>query len=148
MDYSKERQELHDALRDDLFKRQLSNSEMLDKAILSLSSAGIGVSLLFLKSKDPQETTQIVDSYLLHLSWGDFLLAVVFTLVSFLVSQYAIKKQLKLNRQYYLERKENVINQKNHLAWITFLLSHLSVGSYIGAVYLMVEFLKRNVIGG
>ena len=39
MDYSKERQELHDALRDDLFKRQLSNSEMLDKAILSLSSA-------------------------------------------------------------------------------------------------------------
>ena len=146
MDY-KERQELHDALRDDLFKRQLSNSEMLDKAILSLSSAGIGVSLLFLKSKGTPDITQVVDVHFLHLSWGAFLLAVVFTLVSFLVSQYAIKKQLKLNKQYYLEGKEDVINQSNHFAWITFLLSHLSVGSYIGAVYLMVAFLKRNVIG-
>lgn len=79
----KEHQELHDALRDDLFKRQLSNSETLDKAILSLSSAGIGVSLLFLKTKGSQEMTQVADVYFLHWSWGGFLFAIVWTLVSF-----------------------------------------------------------------
>ena len=145
---TEERQKLHDALRDDLFKRQLSNSEMLDKAILSLSSAGIGVSLLYLKSKDEQDMANLADVGFLHWSWVGFLLTIVCTLASFLISQYAIQKQLKLNKQYYLEGKENVINKRNHLAWITFLLSHLSVGFYIGSVYLMVEFLKRNITGG
>ena len=41
-----ERKKLHDALRDELFKRQLSNSENLDRAILMLSSAGLGFSLV------------------------------------------------------------------------------------------------------
>ena len=145
---NKERQELHDALRDDLFKRQLSNSEMLDKAILSLSSAGIGVSLVFIKTKGAEDNFQFVNLHFLHWSWMAFLFAIVITLISFIVSQYAIKKQLKRNKQYYLEYKEEVIKKKNHLAWITFLLSHLSVLFYIGAVYFMVEFLRRNIIGG
>ena len=144
---TEERQKLHNDLRDDLFKRQISNSEMLDKAILSLSSAGIGVSLLFLKSKGEQGIANVADVGFLHWSWFGFLLTITCTLVSFLVSQYAIQKQLKLNGQYYLEGKEEVIQKKNHFAWITFLLSHLSVAFYIGSVYLMVEFLKRNIIG-
>jgi hypothetical protein len=41
-----ERKKLHDSLRDELLKRQLSNSENLDRAILMLSSAGLGLSLL------------------------------------------------------------------------------------------------------
>ena len=69
---TEERQKLHDALRDDLFKRQLSNSEMLDKAILSLSSAGIGVSLLYLKSKDEQDMANLADVGFLHWSWVGF----------------------------------------------------------------------------
>ena len=142
-----ERQKLHDALRDDLFKRQISNSEMLDKAILSLSSAGIGVSLLFLKSKNEKDIANLADIGFLHSSWIGFLLAIVCTLVSFIVSQYAIQKQLKLNRQYYLEGKEEVIKKKNPYAWIIFPLSHLSVLFYIGSVFLMVEFLRRNFIG-
>ena len=145
---NKERQELHDALRDDLFKRQLSNSELLDKAILSLSSAGIGVSLVFIKTKGADDTPQILNLQFLHWSWTAFLSAIVITLVSFLISQYAIKKQLKRNRQYYLEYKEDVINQKNHFAWITFLLTHLSVLFYIGAVWFMIKFLKTNILGG
>lgn len=145
---TEEHRKLHDDLRDDLFKRQISNSEMLDKAILSLSSAGIGVSLLFLKSKNEQNIANLSDVGFLHWSWIGFLVAIICTLVSFLVSQYAIQKQLKLNSQYYLEGKKDVIKKKNYFAWITFLLSHLSVAFYIGSVYFMVKFLKSNVIGG
>ena len=34
--------------RDELLKRELSNSQILDKAILALSSAGLGLSLAFI----------------------------------------------------------------------------------------------------
>ena len=42
-----------------------------------------------------------------------FGLAIISTLVSFFVSQSGIKKQLELNRQYYLENKEEAIDQRN-----------------------------------
>ena len=145
-----EHQRLHDALRDDLFKRQLSNSETLAKAILSLSSAGLGLSLLFLKysGKSDLEAIKVVDVHLLYWSWGAFFLTIVFTLVSFVTSQIGIKKQLKLNQRYYLERDEKVIKEKNWWALFTPLLSYSSVGSYIVALYLTVKFVKRNTIGG
>ncbi len=145
---TEEHQKLHDDLRDDLFKRQISNSEMLAKAILSLSSAGIGVSLLFLKSKNEQDVVNLVNVNFLHWSWGGFLSAIICTLVSFFVSQYAILRQLKLNRLYYLEGREEVIKKKNYLNWGTFFLDHLSVVFYIGSVYFMVKFLMKNIIGG
>ena len=145
---TEEHQKLHDALRDDLFKRQISNSEMLAKAILSLSSAGIGVSLLFLKSKNEQDAVNLVNVNFLHWSWVGFLSAIICTLVSFFVSQYAILRQLKLNRLYYLEGREEVIKKKNYLNWGTFFLDHLSVAFYIGSVYFMVKFLMKNLIGG
>lgn len=46
----------------------LSNSQMLDKAILSLSSAGLGVSLAFIKNVVPLD--KATNLYLLYLSWG------------------------------------------------------------------------------
>ena len=146
-----EHQRLHDALRDDLFKRQLSNSETLAKAILSLSSAGLGLSLLFLKysgKSDLDAIEKVVDVHLLYRSWGAFFLTIGLTLVSFVTSQIGIKKQLKLNQRYYLERDEKVIKEKNWWALFTPLLSYSSVGSYIVALYLTVEFVKRNTIGG
>lgn len=146
-----EYQRLHDALRDDLFKRQLSNSETLAKAILSLSSAGLGISLLFLRysgKSNLEAIENVVDLHLLYRSWLAFLLTIVITLVSFVTSQVGIKKQLKLNRKYYLDREEKFINQKNWWAWLTPFLSYSSVGVYIYALYLTIEFVKRNTIGG
>ena len=48
-----ERQKLHDELRDDLFKRQLSNSQFLAKAVLSLSGAGLAFTFVFIKDIVP-----------------------------------------------------------------------------------------------
>jgi hypothetical protein len=40
---------MYSEVRQDLLKRQFSNAENFDKAILSLSTAGLGFSLAFLK---------------------------------------------------------------------------------------------------
>ena len=45
---SKDRHELYQITRDDLLKRQLSNNEKLDTAVLTLSSAALALSVTFL----------------------------------------------------------------------------------------------------
>ena len=138
-----ERQRLHDTLRDDLFKRQLSNSENLDRAILMLSSAGLGLSLVFVKGLVP--LTKADCMCLLYFSWFLFGSAILSTLVSFFVSQQGIKKQLEMNRQYYLERKEKVINEKNLWASATERLSYVSALTYIVAAFFLVLFIALNL---
>lgn len=138
-----QRERLHDSLRDELFKRQLSNSENLDRAILMLSSAGLGLSLLFIK--DPFPLSEAACTLSLYSSWVMFGLAILSTLVSFFVSQQGIKKQLKMNTEYYLEGKEEVQYQKNRWAKATECLSYVSFSIYILAVILLFSFIARNL---
>ena len=53
--------------RADLFKRQLSNAENYDKAILSLSTVFLGFSFAFLKDVVPAHSAERL--YLLYASW-------------------------------------------------------------------------------
>ena len=138
-----ERRKLHDALRDELFRRQLSNSQILDRSILSLSSAGLGLSSIFVRSLVPLAEANC--RCLLYFSWILFGLAIISTLVSFFVSQKGIKKQLELNQQYYLENKEEVINQRNLWDEATSCLSYISVIAYIFAAFFMVLFIALNI---
>ncbi len=93
---NEERKRLHDSLRDELFKRQLSNSENLDRAILMLSSAGLGLSLVFVKDLVPLAQADCM--CILYFSWFLFGFAILSTIVSFFVSQQGIKKQLEMNK--------------------------------------------------
>jgi hypothetical protein len=138
-----ERKKLHDALRDDLFKRQLSNSENLDKAILTLSSAALGLSLTFLKDFVP--SVQPAAAWLLYLSWYLFGCAVVVTVLSFLSSQRGIAKRLKQNEKYYLERNDRVLTETNFFADVTDWLSYLSAFVFISAVVCTIIFVQTNV---
>ncbi|MDE0313941.1 MAG: hypothetical protein OXM61_03485 [Candidatus Poribacteria bacterium] len=136
-----ERNRLHDSLRDELFKRQLSNSENLDRAILMLSSAGLGLSLVFVKDLVPLAKADCI----LYFSWFLFGFAILSTLVSFFVSQQGIKKQLEMNRQYYLEGKKEVLNQKNRWASTTEYLSYVSASTYAIAAFFLVLFIALNL---
>ena len=138
-----ERRKLHDALRDELFRRQLSNSQILDRSILSLSSAGLGLSSIFVRNLVP--LAEATCRCLLYFSWVLFGLAIISTLVSFFVSQSGIKKQLELNRQYYLENREEVINQRNLWNEATSCLSYISVIAYIFGAFFMVLFIALNI---
>ena len=103
--------EIFDSFRDELYKRQLSNSEAYDKAILSLSSAGLAISLSFIKFIVPLEQAKYI--CVLEISWLLFLVSVVTTLLSFLIGNKGISTQIKYAEQYYIEAKANSFNKLN-----------------------------------
>ena len=79
--------------KDELLKRDLSNTENYDKAILTLSSAGLGFSLVAIKSIVPWESAVFV--WLVISGWSLLLLSIIICLVAYLVSNKAIGIELK-----------------------------------------------------
>jgi len=138
-----ERKKLFSELKSELLKRQLSNSDNFDKAILAYSTAGLGVSLAFLKDFIP--FSKAAYGWLLHLSWTAFLVAVIATIVSFISSQLGIAKQLKLSERYYLEFDESAIIERNFFARLTDWLAYLSGIAFIAAVICTTLFVSTNL---
>ncbi len=129
--------------RDELLRRELSNSQILDKSILSLSSAGLGFSLLLIKNVVPLKVA--ICMCLLHLSWILFIIAIVSTLLSFLTSQRAINKEIERVDESICAREEKNLNQKNLPDQITTVLSYVSTACYIAAVVLTFLFIALNI---
>ncbi|WP_153145323.1 hypothetical protein [Dechloromonas sp. H13] len=121
------RLKLYGETRADLLKRQLSNSENVDRAILTVSTAALGFSLAFLKDVVPIQTADYV--WLLYFSWTLFVLAIINTLFSFYTSQKAIDAQLELARLYYIQQDESALASKPKFSTVTDFLN--SAGSII-----------------
>lgn len=140
---SPERKTIYAATREDLLKRSLSNSENMDKAILSLSSAFLGASLGLMKN--------VVDVHcanypqLLTASWWLFAAAIIFTLTSFLASQRAINKQLELAEKYYLKGEDSALSATNPFALATEYINWGSAIVFILAVILSIVFISINL---
>ncbi|MBU0566776.1 hypothetical protein KJ693_02160 [bacterium] len=146
MDNMEERKKLYSETRNDLLNRQLSNSENFDRAILSLSTAGLGFSLAFIKDIVP--FAQVSHLKLLCLSWYMFAIAIVVTLVSFIASQLGIDKQLIFAKEYYLEGKEKSLDKPNWPAIIITYSNYVSCLVFIVAIFLTVFFVYQNILGG
>lgn len=140
-----ERKKIYSETRKDLLNRQLSNTENFDKAIISLSTAGLGLSLAFIKDvvKIPEARYLV----LLYFSWSLFGVAIVSTILSFVSSQSGINKQLYFAEKYYLEEKEEFINKRNWQAQITNYLNIFSGIVFVGAIILTVIFVISNIGG-
>lgn len=128
---------------DELSRRQLSNSENLGRAILSLSIAGLGFSLAFIKDIVPSDT--VVNVYLLNGSWWSFVIAIATTLLSYHTSQRGLKKQFDQIRNELSGKKDPKLELKERrLFSITTWLGYSSHGFYIIAVVLTVIFIQTN----
>jgi hypothetical protein len=103
------RQRLYAAARTELLERQFSNSAEYDKSILTLSSGFLALSLTFLKDVLPRG--ELSHTGLLYISWSVLAAAIVSTVMSFLLSNAAIKVQLDRAWDYYLGRDENALKQ-------------------------------------
>lgn len=135
--------EIFDSLRDELYKRQLSNSEAYDRAILSLSSAGLAISLTFIKFIVPlEEANHLV---VLKASWVLLLLSVIATLISFLIGNKGISTQLKYAEQYYIEAKANAFNKFNIYAYLNSSLNYISGTLFLVALSCVVSFVILNI---
>ena len=139
----KERFNFYLQFRERLLENQLSNAEGLDRAILSLSSAGLGLSLAFIKDIVPLNIAHQI--WLLELSWLFFAGAIISTLISYLTSQAGIKKQLEYSEQYYIEGKEEFFNSPNYPAQVTEWLAYVSAGMFIFAIIFTTLFVVKNI---
>jgi len=144
-DIPNERQHIYDEYRKDLLARHLSNSERYDRAILTLSTGALGLSITFIKDVVP--ITLVKDLYLLITSWWLFGVAIILTVISFAVSQYAIKVQLFFAQQYYLNGKVEYASKRNYAARTTDWLNNLSGIVFLVAVVLTIIFVSINFQG-
>ncbi|MYB63150.1 hypothetical protein F4X73_00545 [Candidatus Poribacteria bacterium] len=138
--------ELYVKEEEDLSKRDLSNVENLDKAILSLSSAGLGLSLVFIRNV--VKLAEASHVWVLYTSWVIFVIAITSTLMSYLFGQSALNKQRIINEKYYLEGDEDAGKQMPFASKITRFLSYVSVVTYIAAVSFTAIFIALNLQKG
>lgn len=134
--------ELYYKEEEELSKRELSNIENFDKAILSLSSAGLGLSLVFIKNVVKLAEANYV--WILHFSWLLFVLAITSTLLSYLFAQRALDRQREFNEKYYLEADEEAGQQISFASGMTHVLSYVSVFTYIAAISCTAIFIGAN----
>ena len=134
------RLKLYGETRADLLKRQLSNSENADRAILSVSTAALGFSLAFLK--DIVSLQDAAFPLLPYLSWVLFMLAIAVTLLSFFTSQKAIDEQLVLAHKYYFDRDDASALLRSKYASVTDWLNKF------GAFFLVIGLLATCIFVG
>lgn len=140
-----QRQDIYAETRKDLLTRQLSNSERYDGAILTLSTAALGISLGFVKDIVPVFDAKCL--VLLTASWWLFGLAIISTLTSFLVSQLGIKTQLEYAKKYYLDGKVEYLTKKNCPAKATDVINYISGFIFVIAIVLTILFVSTNLGG-
>ena len=137
------REKLFEEFKREIDKRQLSNSENFDKAVLAYSSAGLALSLGFLKDIVPLAKASY--KCLLFTSWALFVLAVIVTIISFLVSQKGLSKQLKLSVDYYLGCEEDAPTKGNGWATATEVMPFVAGISFVVAIICTTFFVYFNV---
>lgn len=138
------RQHIYEQRRAELLQRLFSNSEAYDQAVLTLSSALLGLSLAFVSDVVPFK--QAVWLSCLYMSWAALALAVITTVVSFRISDSAIKHELELAHRYYLERDEEAFVRSTRAA-LTEWINALAGGFFILGVVLTIVFVVLNARG-
>lgn len=147
-DDSEQRYEQYLKERDELLKRELLNTVNLDKNVLSLSTAGLGFSLVLLKYLFPGGNPG--HKWALYLSWAMFVAAIMLTLGSYLFGQHAINQQHKLNervilrKNFFLSNNEDTGKKRPLSAKITDGLKYAYVAAYILALLSLVLFIGLN----
>lgn len=119
-----------------------SGSEEYDKAILTLSSGFLAISIAFVKDVVP--LAHIVWMPALIISWMLFAAAVLSTLISFVVSQHAYDVQKRNLDGYFLHNVEEACNRPNRLATVTTVLNYFSGLCFVAAVILTIVFASAN----
>ena len=134
-----ENQKIFSERRKELIDRQLSNSEGQDRAILTLSSSGLVISVSFIRFI--VDLDHAIYTNLLLASWFFFALAVISTVISYLIGQKAINDSIEISYKYYIDDDddyENItplsskINDKvNLLSSIAFMIAVISIATFI-----------------
>lgn len=133
------REEAFAQARNELIGQQTSNAEAYDKALLTLSSAFLGISLVFIKNIVPIQDAESL--WLLKLSWAGFILTIAIVIAGFIFAQRVIRNNLAAAESYYLERNQDArqisidnegqVDCINEIAGVIFILSIILTVSFV-----------------
>lgn len=127
-------------------KREVSSSESFDKAVLTFSSAGLALSVGFLKDFVPIGSA--IAPWTLYASWALFTLATCATIASFLVSGKALDRQKDQAKAYYIDGDEDAFHRANPWDRVTRFLNYGSGVAFLLAMVLSVVFISINLEKG
>jgi multisubunit Na+/H+ antiporter MnhG subunit len=137
--------EVHDKSREDLLKRLLSNNESYDKAILSLSSASLALSLTAIKFIIPLNSA--INLWALKTSWLLFLITIICTLSSYIIGNKAISKELTRQEDYYINRLKKAQTGSNIYTNINSFLNAITGAFFVCGISLVIFFVIVNLNG-
>lgn len=131
--------------RKSLISAELEQARHFDKYILTLAAGTFGLSLLFIRQIVPQPETGTV--WLLVAAWVAFALSILLTLVSFLLSQLAYRKQREiLEKSYEEDNEQGAEVSTNKFATCTQFLNWTSMSLFIIGVVFLVIFSATNLL--
>ncbi|RZN52413.1 hypothetical protein [Escherichia sp. E13S3] len=119
-------------------KRELSNTDNYDKHILTLSSAGLAISLTVFKDIAPQGQTAHI--WLLFSAWVLFGCAILSTIFSFLISNAALRAELEIAHKYYIEEDESVFGKVSLISKVLSWVNRFSGIFFVLAISSVITF--------
>jgi len=124
--------------RQALVEGEKMQSHLFDKAILTLGAGALGLSITFITKIAPKPKLGIC----LILSWGFLTLSILSTLLSFLLSQKAHRKQREVLKSELLCDKE----MKNPFAIWVARFNIFSIAFFISGIIFLVLFGSFNIL--
>ncbi len=138
--------EMFDSFRDELLKRDLSNTENYDKSILTLSAAALGLSLTAIRFIVPLESALYI--WLIILGWLLLLGSIISSLSAFLISNKAIAIQIQNAEDYYIKCISEAFNRENIYLKLNSTLNLATGIMFAVAITVIVAFVTLNIING
>jgi hypothetical protein len=135
--------------RRSLIDAEIDQSRLFDRAILVLSSGALGLSLTFIDKAVPNIDGDTLRW--LKTGWVFFIGSLLSTLVSFQVSQAALKRQRDIIDYLYslpAEDKENSTETTNKFAKRTFRLNISALLLFVAGTISLTVFVALNTPGG
>lgn len=126
----------------DLEASRLQQQDSFDKAMLTVSTAGIGVSLVFLKVW-PSTGFGHFSLAALVFSWILFIATILATIISFQLSQVAHEHQLKVLEEFYQD--DDYEPEGNPVAKSLQAFSLIALISFVVAIILLLTFVLLTV---
>lgn len=124
-------------------KRELSGSENFDKSLLTLSSAGLALSIGFLKDFAPISGASAL--WAIYFSWVLFTIATLSTMVSFLVSAKAQSYHREIAHRAYIQGDTSAFAAPNAWGAWTPRLNVFSAVAFTLALIFTIGFIISNL---
>ena len=135
-----------------LVNASLEQHRLFDKAILTLSSGALGLSLTFIRQIIPEEA-QPKNIYSLVIAWVLLALSILFTVISFLTSGKACARQIEILENSFFHSEKNSDSKtnrdeiviQNYYSRLTSWLNILSIICFILGVFFLATFSICNL---